>query len=75
MTTGIADAISRARDLAGSKTIGLNGGEIARQALEAGLLEEVWIDLVPVLLGGGQRLFPEVAGAPVLLDQVAVTPD
>ena len=75
VTTGIADAIARARELAGSKIVGLNGGEIARQALEAGLLEEVWIDLVPVLLGGGQRLFPEVAGAPVLLDQVAVTPD
>ena len=55
--------------------IGLNGGEIARQALEAGLLEEVWIDLVPVLMGDGQRLFPEVADAPRLLEQISVTPD
>lgn len=75
VTTGIADAVAKARELAGNKVIGLNGGEIARQALEAGLLEEVWIDLVPVVLGGGQRFFPEVAGAPVLLEQVSVTPD
>jgi dihydrofolate reductase len=37
------------------------GGEIVRQALAAGLLDEVAIDLVPILLGDGVRLFDEAA--------------
>jgi dihydrofolate reductase len=62
-------------ELAGDKDVGINGGEMTRQCLEAGLLDGVQIDLVPVLLGGGQKLFPEVAGAPILLEQETITPD
>jgi dihydrofolate reductase len=75
VSTGIEDAVKKATELANGKVVGVNGGEIARQCLAAGLLDEVWIDLVPVLLGGGTRLFPEVPGAPALLDLVSVLED
>jgi dihydrofolate reductase len=48
--------------------VGLNGGEIASQALNAGLLDEVWIDLVPVLLGDGTPFFSALGIAPVALE-------
>jgi dihydrofolate reductase len=75
VSTGIEDAVAKAMELAGDKDVGINGGEMTRQCLEAGLLDGVQIDLVPVLLGGGQKLFPEVAGAPILLEQETITPD
>jgi len=42
--------------------------EMARQALEAGLLDEVGIDLVPVILGGGRPFFGSLSGAPYVLE-------
>jgi dihydrofolate reductase len=47
------EALAAARELAGGKDIGVNGGEIATQCLEAGVLDEVWADVVPVVLGDG----------------------
>ncbi|MGH2942745.1 MAG: dihydrofolate reductase family protein [Solirubrobacteraceae bacterium] len=61
-------AIEQARALAGDKAVGVNGGTIARQCLNAGLLDEIWVDLVPVLLGGGTPFFDELKDAPVQLD-------
>jgi dihydrofolate reductase len=54
--------------LAGDKGVGVNGGTIASQCLNVGLLDEVWVDLVPVLLGGGTRFFDELKGAPFELE-------
>jgi dihydrofolate reductase len=65
---GIEAAVAKARELAGDKWVGLNGGQIAKQALEAGLLDEVHVDLVPVLLGEGVPFFGKVEGAPVQLE-------
>ena len=65
---GIEAAVAKARELAGDKWVGLNGGQIARQALEAGLLDEVHVDLVPVLLGEGVPFFGKIEGAPVQLE-------
>jgi dihydrofolate reductase len=64
----IESAISQARALAGDKNVGVNGGTIARQCLDAGLLDEVFVDLVPVLLGGGTPFFDELASAPIELE-------
>ena len=61
-------AIDRARRIAGDKDVVVNGGTIARQTLELGLLDAVWLDLVPVMLGGGVPFFDHVGTAPVLLD-------
>jgi dihydrofolate reductase len=68
VTDGIESAVAQAKALAGDKVVGLNGGTIARQALDAGLLDEVWIDLVPVLLGGGTPFFERLEIAPVELE-------
>jgi dihydrofolate reductase len=76
VTDGIESAIEKARELAGDKGVGLNGGTIASQALSARLLDEVWIDLVPVLLGGGTPFFDQLQGAPFELEgPVSVTED
>ncbi|WBB70035.1 dihydrofolate reductase family protein [Micromonospora sp. WMMD812] len=68
VTDGIERAIARAKAIAGDKHVGVNGGTIATQVIEAGLLDEVHVDLVPVLLGGGIPLFADLGIAPVLLD-------
>jgi dihydrofolate reductase len=65
---GIEAAIAKAREIAGGRDVGLNGGTIAAQALDAGLLDEVWVDLVPVLLGGGTPFFKGLVGGPVDLE-------
>lgn len=68
VTDGIESAIEQAKALAGDKVVGVNGGTIARQCLDAGLLDEIWVDLVPVLLGGGTPFFDQLKGAPVELE-------
>jgi dihydrofolate reductase len=72
VTGGIEAAVEKAKELAGGKDVGLNGGQIARQALEAGLVDEVGIDLVPVILGAGTPMFPDLANAPYELEQRSV---
>jgi dihydrofolate reductase len=57
VTTGIADAVAAAREVAGDKDIGLMGGGVATAALRAGLVDEVILHQVPVLLGGGRPFF------------------
>ncbi|MEU1843300.1 dihydrofolate reductase family protein [Micromonospora sediminicola] len=68
VTDGIEAAIARARSLAGDKEVGVNAGTVARQVLEAGLLDEVHVDLVPVLLGDGIPFFSGLGIAPVEFD-------
>jgi dihydrofolate reductase len=65
VTDGIEAAVARAKELAGDKNVGINGGQMARQCLEAGLLDEIGVELVPVVLGGGKTLFGEPAATPV----------
>ncbi len=60
VTDGIEAALERARAAAGDKNVGIWGGaDIMRQYLKAGLLDEMQIHLIPVLLGGGIRLFED----------------
>lgn len=68
VSDGIESAIEQARALAGDKAVGVNGGTIARQCLDARLLDEIWVDLVPVLLGGGTPFFEQLGSAPVELE-------
>ncbi|HEX9967501.1 MAG TPA: dihydrofolate reductase family protein [Solirubrobacterales bacterium] len=54
---GIESAVAQAREAAGDKDVAIaGGGQAIREAIEAGLLDELEIHLVPVLLGGGVRL-------------------
>ncbi|MFI6255874.1 dihydrofolate reductase family protein [Micromonospora zamorensis] len=68
VTDGIESAIARAKAIAGDKDVGVNGGTIAAQVVEAGLLDEVHVNLVPVLLGTGIPLFADLKIAPLQLD-------
>ena len=65
VTDGIEAAVAKATELAGGRNVAVNGGQMARQALEAGLLDEVGVELVPVVLGAGTPLFAELDGTPV----------
>ena len=65
---GVAAAIGQAKAVAGGKAVALAGPSIIQQALDLGLVDEIAVDLAPVLLGGGIRFFGELAPAPLLLD-------
>lgn len=73
VTDGLPAAIERAREIAGDKDVVVNGGTIARQCLELGLLDEITLDLVPVLLGGGVPYLDHVKAGPILLDGPTIT--
>ncbi len=61
VTEGIEAALEQARQAAGGRDISLAGGaKAAQQYLAAGLMDEMDINLVPVLLGSGERLFDGV---------------
>jgi dihydrofolate reductase len=56
--SGLEEAIERAKEAAGGKDVTIGGGaDVIRQALEAGLVDELSIIVAPVVLGGGKRLF------------------
>jgi dihydrofolate reductase len=57
VTDGIESAIRRARAVARGKDIKLGGGSPGKQALAAGLCDEILVHLSPYLVGGGVRLF------------------
>lgn len=62
VTDGIESALERARRAAGGMDVSLAGGaRAAQQYLAAGLVDEMEINLVPILLGSGERLFEGVA--------------
>jgi dihydrofolate reductase len=69
----VADAAENAKQVAGKKDVAVMGGEnIARQFLDAGLLDEVSVHIAPVLFGRGKRLFGEFDGKHVKLEPIEV---
>ena len=61
VTGGVERVLARAREAAGARDVCVAGGaETARQFLAAGLVDEVRLHMVPVMLGGGLRLFEGV---------------
>jgi dihydrofolate reductase len=72
VTEGVAAAIGKAKAAAGGKTVALAGPSVIQQALDLGLVDEIAVDLAPVLLGKGIRFFGELARSPVLLDDPEV---
>jgi dihydrofolate reductase len=75
ITTGIADAVSAARQAAAGKDVALMGSGMVAAALLAGLLDEVNLHQVPVLLGGGTPYFHEVASSvPLIPVEVVAAP-
>lgn len=73
VTDGVERAVSQAKAAAGDKDVTVIGGaETIQQILNAGLGDELHIDIVPVLLGEGLRLFDHLRNAPVALEQIQV---
>jgi dihydrofolate reductase len=60
VTTGIQDAITAARAVAGDKDVAVMGGGALTSALEADLVDEVILHQVPILLGAGRSFFQEL---------------
>jgi dihydrofolate reductase len=75
VTDGIQSALHQARAAAGENDVAVAGGaSTVRQYLAAGLLDELYLHIVPVILGGGERLL-EGVGDPVLEpDEVIASP-
>lgn len=75
VTDGIESALEQAKRSAGDKSVYIFGGaETIQQYLNAGLIDELHIDLVPILLGKGPRLFENLASLPIELDIAQVVP-
>jgi dihydrofolate reductase len=72
VTDGIESALRQAKAAAGEKNVILMGAETARQFLKAGLVDEIEINLVPLLLGDGLRLFEHLGSEPIGLEGTRV---
>lgn len=70
VTDGIESALEQARQAAGAKDVVIGGGaSVVQQYVAAGLVDEFNVSVVPVFLGGGERLFDNV-GSGIALEQV-----
>jgi dihydrofolate reductase len=72
VTDGVESAIAQARAAAGDKNVGVAGPNIAQQALQAGLLDEISFDLVPVLLGAGIPFFANLGSTEINLERIGL---
>ena len=70
----VTAAIEKAQELAGDRTVAVNAGEVGSQAFAAGLVDEVAMDVVPVVFGSGRRFFANVEGQHLLEDPHVVIP-
>lgn len=64
----VAEGVARARELAGERTVTVAAGDVGGQALALGLVDEVAMDVVPVVFGSGKRYFGSLAGQHLLED-------
>jgi dihydrofolate reductase len=74
VTDGIESAVRQARAAAGGKAVGVHGADTIQQLLNAGLLDEISVDIAAVLLGSGVRLFDHLVGTPSVLGNPVVVP-
>lgn len=65
---GVESAVAQAKAFAGDRDVGVSAGNVGGQAFASGLVDEVCVDLVPVVFGTGVRFFGEFAGSPLLLE-------
>ena len=68
----VAAAIAKAKELAGDRTVAVTAGDMGGQALALGLVDEVAMDVVPVVFGSGKRYFGSVEGQHLLEDPEVV---
>ncbi|HZP15731.1 MAG TPA: dihydrofolate reductase, partial [Nocardioides sp.] len=64
----VADAVRLAQELAGDRDVAITAGDIGGQAFALGLVDEVAMDVVPVVFGSGKRYFGSLADQRLLED-------
>src|SRR3954465_15440484 len=69
---GLESAVSQAKAAAGDKDVGVIGANLVQQCIKAGRLDEIHLDLVPVVLGGGVGLFDHLSSGPIELERTRV---
>ena len=67
VTDGIESAVHQAKAAAAGKSVAVHGADTIQQLLNAGLLDEISVDIAAVFLGSGVRLFDHLAGTPAFL--------
>jgi dihydrofolate reductase len=72
VTDGIESAVKQAKVAAAGKSVGVHGADTIQQLLNAGLLDELHVDIAAVLLGSGVRLFDHLEGTPAILGDPTV---
>jgi dihydrofolate reductase len=72
VTQGVERAVAQAGTLADDGIVGISGADVVQQCLNGGLIDEIAIDLVPVLLGKGIRFFDHLQGTPTQLEDPRV---
>lgn len=73
VTGGIESAITQARNAAGDRLVQIIGGaDTIQQSLNSGMCDELQIDIMPILLGGGLRLFENIDTQSIKLERVSV---
>lgn len=66
----LGSAVAQARQAAGDRYVNVLGADVARQCLDAGLLDEILLFVAPVLLGDGVRVFEHPGGTDVALERL-----
>ena len=74
VTDGVETAVAQAKAAAGGKPVGVHCADAIQQLLDAGLLDEIHVDITAVLLGSGVRLFDHLAETPAALGNPTVIP-
>ena len=72
VTEGIETAVRQAKIAANGKAVGVHGADTIQQLLNAGLLDEIQVDVAALLLGSGVRLFDHLVGTPMVLGNPTV---
>jgi dihydrofolate reductase len=72
VTDGLESALEQAKAVAGGKDVGVVGASLVQQCIRAGVLDEIHVDLVPILLGGGVRLLEHVGTELIELESTRV---
>ncbi|MDQ4126804.1 MAG: dihydrofolate reductase family protein [Actinomycetota bacterium] len=72
VTDGVESAVEQAKAVAADKDVAVGAASITQQCIRAGLLDEVHINLVPLLLGGGVRLFDHLGTEAIELERTRV---
>lgn len=68
VTDGLESAVTRALAMAADKNVSITAGNLAGQAFALGLIDEIRVDIAPVVLGSGKRFFGGYVGPTIMLE-------